>query len=97
MGDWRNKYDHIPESNGTFCSDCGRYCKKKTTIGYRQKDMYIVYKLRVYSDCEPYFEEIKRVCPECKDKVHVNARTLIRKITDAYSIPIRCKQKCNDE
>ena len=97
MGDWRDRYDHVPESNGTFCHDCGRYCKKKTKVGYRQKDMYIVYKLRVYSDRVPYWEEIKRVCPECKDKVYVNERTLIRKITDVYPIPERLKQKCNNE
>lgn len=97
MADWRDKYDHVPESNGTFCNDCGRYCKKKTKVGYRQKDMYIVYKIRMSDNGVLHWVEIKRVCPECKDKVHVNERTLIRKITDWNSpLPdIRVRQKCN--
>lgn len=97
MADWRDRYDHVPNSNGTFCKRCGRYCKRKTAIGYRQKDMYIVYKIDVSTNGVLHWVEIERVCPECKDKVHVDECTLIRKITnwDSPLPDIRVRQKCN--
>ena len=95
MADWRDRYDHVPNSNGTFCKRCGRYCKRKTAIGYRQKDMYIVYKIAETISGKLYWAKIESICPACKDKVYVDEYTLIRKITDNSPLPdIRVRPKC---
>jgi hypothetical protein len=97
MADWRDRYDHVPKSNGTFCKRCGRFCKRKTAIGYRQKDMYVIYTIHATLSGQLYWDRCGVVCPECKDILEKMADKykMFRKITDYTPLPvIYVRPKC---